>query len=71
MKVVELSKSGDAICYAQGLLARCMAGEVVAVTAVEEHPGGTYFVGGSSVSSRTQTAGMLLDAAVTRLASDE
>lgn len=58
------------IDYAKGLLARCEAGEVVAITAIEESPGGTYALAGSSVSSRTQTAGMLLDAAIHRLSSD-
>lgn len=69
MKVVALKcRDGGAIQYVQELLRRCEAGEVVAVTAIEECRDGTYRVGGSSVSSRTQTAGMLLDAAVTRLA---
>lgn len=67
MEVVRLSRSGSAIDYARGLLARCEAGETIAVTAVEEHPGGTYCIVGSTVASRTQSAGMLLDAALTRL----
>jgi len=37
------------------------------VTAVEERMGGTYIVLGSTTPSRTQTAGMLLDAAIQRL----
>ena len=67
MKVIKLDRSQSAVEYAQALLTRCQAGEVVAVTAVEELPGGAYRLEGSSVASRTQTAGMLLDAAITRL----
>jgi hypothetical protein len=68
MRIVPLHPiKDDVIAYARDLLARCEAGEVIAVTAVEEYPGGTYAVGGSSSNSRTQTAGMLLDAAITRL----
>ncbi|QTD44570.1 hypothetical protein [Ottowia testudinis] len=70
MKLVALSKSSDALRYARELLARCETGEVVAVTAIEERPGGTYQLAGSKTSSRTQTAGMLLDAAITRLADE-
>lgn len=71
MNVVRLPTSGDgALHYARELLRRCESGEVVAVTAVEEQRDGTYAVLGSYVSSRTQTAGMLLDAAMTRLAQD-
>ena len=71
LNVVPLTRSTTAIEYAKGLLARCEAVETVAVTAVEEQPGGTYKLQGSAVSSRTATAGMLLDAAMTRLQSDE
>ena len=71
MNVVPLTRNTTAIEYARGLLARCEAGETVAVTAIEEQPGGTYRLQGSSVSSRTATAGMLLDAAMTRLQRDE
>ena len=57
----------SAIEFARGLLARCESGEVIAVTAIEESMGGTYVVLGSTTPSRTQTAGMLLDAAMQRL----
>lgn len=68
IRAIHFGKSQDAIEYAQGLLARCEAGEVIAVTALEEHPGGTYATLGSKTPSRTATAGMLLDAAIARLA---
>jgi hypothetical protein len=51
----------------ENALARAKSGEVIAVTIIEEYKGGTYSSSGSSTSSRTQTAGMLLDAAMTRL----
>ena len=70
MKLVKLMNNQSAIEYARALLVRCEAGLVVAVTAIEEMPGGTYSLQGSSVSSRTATAGMLLDAAITRLADE-
>ena len=70
MQIIKFTCSNNVIEYARGLLLRCEAGLVIAVTAVEEHPGGTYNIQGSSVGSRTATAGMLLDAAITRLAND-
>ncbi len=70
MNLIQMKQPKDAVRYARELLARCEAGEVIAVTALEEHPGGTYEILGSTSSSRTQTAGMLLDAAMRRLASD-
>ncbi len=71
VNIVKLTRNETAIEYVKGLLARVEAGETVAVTALEEHPGGTYRIQGSSVSSRTATAGMLLDAAITRLQRDD
>lgn len=53
--------------YARDLLARCERGEVLSITVVEEIPGDSYTVGGSSCESRTRMAGMLLDAAMMRL----
>lgn len=67
ISIVPLGRPSDAIEYVRGLLARCESGEVVAVTVLEEHRGGTYALGGSSTPSRTQTAGMLLDLAIARL----
>lgn len=67
MELVKMQRNTSAIDYARQLLARCEAGEVVAVTAIEELRGGNYQVQGSTTSSRTATAGMLLDAAITRL----
>ena len=70
MHIVPITRSATAIEYARALLVRCEAGEVIAVTAIEERQGGTYCLQGSAVSSRTATAGMLLDAAINRLSSD-
>lgn len=67
LTVIKPSTCKGAIEYARELLARCELGEVIAVTSVEEHPGGTYSLLGSATTSRTQTAGMLLDAALMRL----
>lgn len=67
ISVVKFSQSNAAIAEAKALLARCESGETIAFTAIEELPGGTYRVTGSATSSRTGTAGMLLDAAITRL----
>lgn len=67
LEVVKNAQSRAAIDYAKGLLARCEAGEVIAITAIEEEPNGTYSVKGSITTNRLTTAGMLLDAAVTRL----
>lgn len=67
VSVLRTAAATGATEYARGLLARCEAGEVVAVTAIEEHPGGTYELGGTVTPSRFQTAGMMLEAAVTRL----
>lgn len=51
----------------EGALERAKTGETIGVTIVEEKKGGFYSISGSSTSSSTQTAGMLLDAAITRL----
>jgi hypothetical protein len=68
MNVVRIPASGDsALNYARELLQRCESGEVIEVTAIEVRRDQTYIVQGSRVGSRTQTAGMLLDAAMTRL----
>lgn len=67
IEVVKNKQMQSAVDYAKGLLERCVSGEVVAITAVEELPGGMYQVNGSSTTSKTSTAGMLLDAAITRL----
>ena len=71
MKLILYKRNESAVDYVRALLARCESGEVVAVTTVEELKGGTYVVLGSTSSSRTQTAGMLLDAAIQRLAAGE
>jgi hypothetical protein len=67
LQIVKNAQSQAAIEYARALLLRCEAGEVIAVTAVEETPDGSYSVKGSTTPNRLTTAGMLLDAAVTRL----
>lgn len=71
MNIVPITKSNTAISEARALLVRCESGEVVAFTAIEEYPDGLYSVRGSVTKSRTSTAGMLLDAAITRLREDE
>ena len=65
--VIESAPQRSAIEYAKELLARCEAGEVVAVTALEEQPCGLYQVRTSESPNRLQTAGALLEAAITRL----
>lgn len=67
VKLVPRNYSLSAVEYVRDLLIRCESGEVTSVTVVEHLPGGTYHVGGSAASSRTQIAGMLLDAAIVRL----
>lgn len=69
MTIVPLpSKQRDGLIeYVRDLLQRCESGEVVAVTTLEETREGTYTVAGSGTFSRLQTAGALLDAAITRL----
>jgi hypothetical protein len=64
-------RDGSASQHARELLARCEAGEVLAVTVLEERPDGTYHVHGSRTPDRLRTAGALLDAAVTRLGSSD
>lgn len=59
--------NSDVVEYVTDLLARCKKGEVLAVTVIEELPEGRYQICGSTCESRTRMAGMLLDAAVTRL----
>lgn len=65
--VIKNTHNQSAIDYAKNLLEKCESGEVVEVTALEELSNGNYIVHGSSLRSRTHTAGMLLDAAITRL----
>ena len=72
MRVLSLPlRVGGAIEHARELLARCEAGEVVAMTVLEERPDGTFHVHGSSIGDRLRTAGALLEAAVTRLGSPD
>lgn len=71
MNLVQMpAPEGSATRHVRELLQRCEAGEVLAVTVLEERPDGTYRVHGSRTSDRLRTAGALLDAALTRL-SDE
>lgn len=67
MNVVNIpAVNATAVEYAQELLKRCQSGEVVSVTAIEELPGGSYYIAGSSTSSRLRTMGMLMDAVIMR-----
>ena len=70
MQVVPPKVNKTAVAYAESLLKKAQSGEVIAITAVEEYSDGTYTTAGSSCSSRTAIAGMLLDAAITRLQRD-
>lgn len=65
--IIKPAAQSSAVAYARNLLARCEAGNVIAITAVEEHPGGTYSVQATETSDRLRTAGALLEAAVSRL----
>lgn len=68
MNVVPLpAPDGSAAQHVRELLVRCEAGEVLAVTVLEERPDGTYTVHGSACADKFRTAGMLLDAARARL----
>lgn len=57
----------SALSEAEALLEGVQEGRIVGFTAVLEHPDGTYSVGGPATLSRLQSAGALLDAAITRL----
>ncbi len=67
VRAITPAPQAAAIEYARELLARCEAGEVIAVTALEEGPGGTYQVQASATSDRLRSAGALLEAAIARL----
>lgn len=72
LQVVEFPNQQKDACLdeARAMLERIEAGEVIAFTAVLEHPDGTYSVGGPGTMSRLQSAGALLDAAIRRLNND-
>lgn len=53
--------------FVSSLLERCLTGDVIAVTVLEELPGGEYTVKASATQDRLHTAGALLDAAISRL----
>lgn len=59
------------IVYVRDLLARCESGEVVEVTCLERLSGGAYQTHGGEIANRLETAGALLEAAMTRLSSGE
>lgn len=67
VRVITPAAQSSAIEYARELLARCEAGEVIAVTALEERPGGLYQVHASETTDRLRSAGALLEAAIARL----
>lgn len=67
LSIITSRISKSAVEYAKGLLERCESGEVIAVTAVEEVPGGYTCTTGSTGSNKFETAGMLLEAAMVRL----
>jgi hypothetical protein len=59
--------SASAVKQAEDLLEICQSGECVGFTVIIEIVGGQYRVAGSSVMSRLQTSGALLEAAIDRL----
>lgn len=67
VRAITPAPQASAIEYARELLARCEAGEVVSVTALEEMPGGLYQVHASETTDRLRTAGALFEAAIARL----
>lgn len=67
MKVVEIKRNKSTIEKAHKLLADCESGEVVAFTVIAEHKDGKYATDGTSVTSRLQMSGALLEAALVRL----
>jgi len=52
-------------------LDKAKSGELTGITIMSEFKGGTYSLGGSSTMSRLQTAGILLEAAISRLMKEE
>ncbi|MCK5679945.1 hypothetical protein KAI46_03945 [bacterium] len=64
---IDTSRTEQVVEHVEELLDRCKAGEVVAVTVIEEHLDNTYRVHGSASPSRFATAGMLLEASISRL----
>ena len=70
MKVVGIKKvNTDCIKEIESLLEEAKAGRVVGCTFMVEYSDGTYCINGTATTSRLQTAGMLLEAAVDRLKS--
>lgn len=67
MKVVKTGINKSAIQLLEKTLESVKAGETIAVTIVSEFNNAEYSLQFSTSSTRTQTAGMLLDAAIKRL----
>lgn len=67
LKLVANDYRQECIEYAEALLTRCKNGEVISITFVEQNVGGDYLIYGSPIADRHKTAGMLLEAAMTRL----
>ena len=60
-----------AVTRAIDLAKRAKAGEIVGFTGIAQLSGGGYEIVGSTTWSRLESAGALLDAAITRLAQEE
>ena len=67
MKIVKLPENKQVVQEARDLLKRCEDGEVLSFVVVEIRPEHRYIIRGSYCADRHELAGMLLDAAITRL----
>lgn len=67
LNLIKKLTNQSAIDCAEALLERCKNGETIGITIVEEIVGNYYKISGSSTSSSTSMAGMLLSAAIDRL----
>lgn len=66
MKTVRSTLPQETAAFLREMADRAEAGEVVAVTVIEEHPCGTYGVTGTGTLSRLQTMGALMEAILMR-----
>ena len=56
----------ETAAFLRRMAERADAGEVIAVTVIEEHPGGTYGITGTGTLSRLQTMGALFECLLMR-----
>lgn len=69
--LVQAKQNQSAIEEAEILLEKCKSGEVKAFTYMAELGGCQYAIGASYVQDRHKSAGVLLEAAITRLGNDQ